>query len=151
MDATAKELVPVLDQVIEFMEEALQTKQADDTRIIELTNSLKKAKADQEQIILEKVAAAKASFMDTKIMSEALARLNGMGIIDERAMEKLASRFKSDPNAVFPIMVKMAERLLTAPGEGEGVDKEASDKAGSKADPDGWNDFIAGRPVKVVR
>lgn len=150
MDATT-ELIPVLDQVIEFMEEALQTKQADDGKILDLTNALKKAKADQEQVILEKVAAAKASFTDQKIVKEALARLQGMGIIDERGMEKLASRFAADPNSVYPVMVKMAEKLLTAPGEGEGVDKEASDKTGDEKDPDGWGDFVAGRPVKVIR
>lgn len=133
--------------MIEFMEDALQTKQADDTRIATLTKSLQDEKAAQERIVLEKVAAAKLSVLDTKIMGEALLRLQGMGIIDDRSMEKLASRFKADPNAVFPIMVKMAEKLLSAPGDGQGVDREGEAKEAGAGDKDGWDDFVQGKPV----
>jgi hypothetical protein len=151
MNDAVTELVPVLDDVIGFMEEALQSKQADENRITSLTDALKKAKADQERVILEKVAAARASFLDESTMKEALTRLQTMGIITDRGNEKLASRFKGDPNAVFPIMVKIAENLLTAPGDGSGIDKEGKTESGSEADPDGWIDFAQGKPVKVKR
>lgn len=151
MSNAATDLIPVLDDVIGFMEEALQTKQADENRINSLTDALKKAKADQERVVLEKVAAARASFLDDATMKEALSRLQTMGIITDRGSEKLASRFKSDPNSVFPIMVKLAENLLTAPGDGSGIDKESSAAAGAEADPDGWTDFAHGKPVKVKR
>ena len=151
MSEAATDLVPVLDQVIEFMEEALTVKQADEQRIGQLADALKKAKADQERVILEKVAAAKASFLDEATMREALSRLQSMGIITENGSTKLASRFKTEPNSVFPIMVKMAENLLTAPGDGSGIEKEAGSASDSQADPDGWADFAAGKPVKVRR
>ena len=151
MSNAATELVPVLDQVIEFMEEALTVKQADETRINSLTDALKKAKAEQERVILEKVAAAKNAFLDDATMKEALSRLQTMGIITDRGLEKLASRFKADPNSVFPMMVKLAENLLTAPGDGSGIDKDAGASATAEVDPDGWTDFAAGKPVKVKR
>lgn len=151
MSNAASEFVPVLDQVIEFMEEALHVKQADETRIGELLASLKKAQADQERIVLEKVAAAKASFLDEQVMSEALARLQGMGIINPTSSVKLASKFKAEPSSVFPMMVKLAEKLLTAPGDGEGISKDAGDAGVSDKDPDGWEDFAAGRAVKIRR
>lgn len=151
MNEAATELVPVLDQVIEFMEEALTVKQADENRINSLTDALKKAKADQERVILEKVAAAKASFLDEATMKEALSRLQVMGVITDRGSEKLASRFKTEPNSVFPIMVKLAENLLTAPGDGSGIEKDAGASAEAQEDPDGWTDFAAGKPVKIRR
>lgn len=149
-NAASNPIVPVLDQVIEFMEEALRVKQSDDHRIGELLTALQKEKADQERVILEKVAAARASFLDESVMKTALARLQGMGILSQENSVKLASRFKEEPSAVFPMMVKLAEKLLSAPGEGAGIEKESSSES-SEEDPDGWSDFAAGRQVKVRR
>lgn len=144
----ASEIVPVLDAAIEFMEEALLAKQADDQRIQELTTSLKKAKAEQERIVLEKVAEARKGIINEGVVKEALARLQSMGILDQSNSVKLASRFIDEPNSVFPMMVKLAEKLLSAPGDGAGIEKEA---AASESDPDGWGAYAEGRPVKVVR
>ena len=150
MSAQNSELVSVLDQVIEFMEEALSSKQADEQRISGLASELKKARDDHERILLEKVAKAKSEAVDPKIVKEALARLQGMGIVTSENSIKLAARFTADPNAAFPMMVKLAEKLLSAPGDGSGIEKESADKSEGK-DPDGWDDFAAGRKVQVKR
>lgn len=144
-----KEIVPVLDQVIEFMESALNEKQADSTKIQELATSLKKAKEDQEKVILEKVAAAKAEFFNSEKMEQSLQKLEGMGILDSPNREKIARKIKDDPNTVFPLMVKMAEKLMTVPGEGNGIDKVADDSV--DGDPDGWQAYAEGRKVEVRR
>lgn len=143
-------IAPVLDQVIEFMEDALRVKQSDDKRISDLLAALHEEKANQDRVILEKVAAARATFLDESVMKTALARLQGMGIITPDNSVKLASRFREEPSAVFPMMVKLAEKLLTAPGEGAGIEKESASGSADE-DPDGWSDFAAGRQVKVRR
>jgi hypothetical protein len=147
MDTQLQEIAPVLDQVIEFMESALTEKQADSGKIQELATNLKKAKEDQEKVILEKVAVAKSEFFNEDKMNTALAKIEGMGIIDEPNREKMAKRIKDDPNFVFPFMVKMAETIMSIPGEGRGIDKLSNDEI--EEDPDGWKAFAEGRRVAV--
>ena len=148
MNDVSKDMVTVLDQTIEFMEAALQEKQASDTRIQALIADLEKVKQDQERVVLEKVADARQKIFDARAMDQALVHLNQLGVISKSGMEKLAARIKADPNSVFPIMIKLADTLLSAPGDGSGVEKESS---AASEDPDGWGDFISGRPVKVRR
>jgi len=144
-------VAPVLDQMIEFMESALTEKQSDSSKLQELTTNLKKAKEDQEKVILEKVAEAKAEFFNVEQMNQALAKLEGMGIVDEHNREKMARRIKDDPNSVFRFMVKMAESLMSVPGEGKGIDKHSGENVDSEDDPDGWLAFAEGRRVEIKR
>jgi hypothetical protein len=141
-------ILPILDETISCLEEALQSKQADDQTISKLTESIQQLKRSQDRVVLEKVAEARRNFLDEGIMGEALVRLQGMRVIDSAISEKLASRFKTDPNTVFPVMVKLAEKLQSAPGDGAGVDKEASSE---DEDPDGWKALVEGREVRIKR
>ena len=140
----------LLDETIGFMETAILSKQADEQQIAKLAEDLRREKANQERIVLEKVAAAKASVINDQVAGEALARLHGMGVIDDRAMEKIAARIKNDPNTVFPIMVKIAEKLLSSPGEGQGVERIAGDGGTTTGnDVDGWDAFARGEKVQI--
>ena len=149
MDEKLQAVVPVLDQVIEFMESALTEKQADSGRIQELTTALKKAKEEQEKVILEKVAAARQEFFNADKLNTALGKLEGMGIVDEKNREKMAKRIKDDPNSVFLFMVKMAETIMSVPGDGHGVSKASPDT--DEDDPDGWKAMAEGRKVELKR
>jgi hypothetical protein len=151
MADSLQEIAPVIDQMIEFMESALTEKQSDSTKLQELTTNLKKAKEDQDKVILEKVAAAKAEFFNTEKMNQALSKLEGMGIVDETNREKMARRIKDDPNSVFLFMVKMAESLMSVPGEGRGIDKHSVETSDPDEDPDGWLAFAEGRKVEIKR
>ena len=138
------DLLPILDQVIDFMEVAITTKQADDTRMVELTRQLqdatKKAQRTPERVVLEKVA---SPVLAEQPMEEAFKRLRSMGLMDERTTNKMAARIKQDPNVVFPLLVKLAEGLQNAPAEGQGTGRRAMSQDN---DPDGWTDFAEGRP-----
>lgn len=144
-------LTSVLDQAIEFMELALQEKQADNQRLAELAESLKKAKLEQDKVILEKVAAAKAEVFDyDNVLLPVLTKMVGMGIITNDGATKVANRVKADPNALATFMLKVAERLMSASDEGHGVDKDTA-IGGKDEDPDGWVAFAKGEKVKVRR
>jgi hypothetical protein len=151
MSAQASELVPVLDQMAEFTEDALKLSSQQTAKIAELEAKLAKLTAEQEKIVLEKVATARATFFDVAALETALARLEGMGIIDANAHVKLANRIKDDPNMVIPLMTKVAESLMSAPGEGAGIDKEAGSMNLNvdSEDPDGWVAMAQGRPVQI--
>lgn len=147
MSEPANVLVPVLDQVIEFMESALKEASSNHTQIVELTEALKKSKAEQERVILEKVAHAKAEFFDKEALQRTLNKLTGMGVLDSTGCEKIARRVGDDPNFVLPLIVKIAESLMSAPGDGEGISKLAESM--EEADPDGWSAMAQGKPVSV--
>jgi hypothetical protein len=151
MSAQASELVPVLDQMAEFTEDALKLSSQQTAKIAELEAKLAKLTADQEKIVLEKVATARATFFDVTALETALSRLEGMGIIDTSAHVKLANRIKDDPNMVIPLMTKVAESLMSAPGEGAGIDKDAGSLNVDSEDPDGWVAMAQGKPVSIKR
>jgi hypothetical protein len=146
-------VLPVFDQVIGFMEEALKESTARDEQIAHLKASLSKLQSDQERITLEKVATARATFFDKTATDTMLSKLEGMGIIDTNNREKIARRITDDPNYILPLIIKVAETLMSAPGEGSGVDaKEASMlDVPDTGDPDGWWDMAEGKPVAVKK
>jgi hypothetical protein len=147
----AADVLPLLDQQIEFVEAALKTSSAQSERIAELEAKLAQLTSDQEKIVLEKVATAKATFFDNAALNTALTRLEGMGVIDDVAHEKLARRIKDDPNLLIPLMTKVAESLLSAPGEGAGIDKDAGTLNVDSEDPDGWLAMAQGRTVSIKK
>ncbi len=146
-------VVPILDQVIDFMEDALKEKSANQELITSLKAGLTQLQSDRERVILEKVAAAKATFFEKSALENALTKLEGMGVIDSVAHEKLSSKIMDDPSVVLTLLTKVATHLMSAPGEGSGVEKEASSllEVASDDDPDGWKAMAAGKPVSVRR
>lgn len=147
-------VLPVLDEVIGFMEQALKEGNDHQATITQLKAGLAKLQADQDRIVLEKVAAAKATFFDKAALDMALGKLEGMGIIDSTSHEKLGRRIEEDPNLVLPLLTKVAETLMSAPGEGSGIEKDASGGSlldTSDADPDGWKAMAEGKTVVIRR
>mgnify|MGYP001614529222 CR=1 FL=1 len=150
MSPTTYPVPTLLDSVIGFMEEALQSDQTHQSKIAELRANLEQAKTDQQRVVLEKVAEAKAQVFDRQAMDVALTRLEGLGVIRSAGRAKLARQIESDPNVVFPLLVRVSQELLAAPGDGAGIEKEAAG-SGEDEDPDGWDALITGRPVKLKR
>ncbi len=152
---SAQALVPIVDQVIELVE-GLDSVISDNTgyqaKIAELKQSLQKLQADQEKVVLEKVAKAKADFFDKAAMNTMLDQLVGLNVISEENREKIARRIIDDPNFVFPLTTKVAVASMTAPGEGGGIE---ADKEAASGDPekdlDGWVAMAQGRTVSVKR
>ena len=151
----ANPILPVIDSTIELLEQASIEKKAADQKIAELTESLKKAKQEMEKVVLEKVAAAKAAakaeiFDDAVVMPE-LQKLVGLNILSQDGAIKVANRVKSDPNCYASLLVKIAERIMSASDEGHGVDPEPTGQAATSKDPDGWLAMAKGEKVTVRR
>ena len=128
MDAQA--LTPVLDEVLSFMDSALQTHEQDQAAIADLNNKV----AQHERIVLEKVAALKLSSLDLDRVKTTINEMATMGIMTQMEAVKVASRIQAEPNSVCDFMLKMADALVK-PGEGQ----EFLDTPDTKLDDqDGW-------------
>ena len=138
----------LLDDVIGFVEDALREKQADEARLITFQSALKEAQQNHEKVVLEKVARAKSEVFDVNLMEQTFRKLAKLSVINGASVPDLVSRIKANPNFVFPVMAKLAETLLTVPGDGEGISKE-SGRTLEDHDPDGWVAFAHGSEVKV--
>jgi len=111
----AADFLPVLDQVIGFVTEALQAYDAATVKVAELQSQL----ASKDKVILEKVAAANAPrepvFNDEEVI-KTLNRLQEMRIIDQEMATKFASDIKADHHLILPLLTRISEALIsTAP------------------------------------
>lgn len=103
---------------------------------------------ETERLLLEKVAAARRNSLDPEVMGKSVDFLINRGIVHPSSREKIASSLNDDPNNVFGLLTKVAEALMTAPGDGEGIPKEAS-SAVDAGDPDGWGVMARGGIPKI--
>lgn len=141
----AADFLPVLDQIIGFMTEALNEADVSRAKVAQLEAKV----ADADRIILEKVAAANTQVFKEEEVRKTLDALKAMNIIDEPLAIKYAADIKQDPRVILPLLTKISEALISAPPwEGSGIEKEA---AANAEDPDGWNRFSKGLPVKLVQ
>jgi hypothetical protein len=143
--STTESLLPVLDTSIDFMETALAENQALRDKIAGLTSKL----AQQEKVVLEKVAAERVLRLDTFVLEETLTKLANMGILDSAMVPEIKARMGENPNKLMPFILKLAETLTLPSGEGSGVAPE--EKLAAEEDPDGWGAFYAGRPVRIKK
>jgi hypothetical protein len=149
MDNQVKE---ALDKALGFADTALAQHEQDLQKIAQLENQVRTLQADQDRIVLEKVAAAKSHLFDTRTLDLTLQRLEDLNVIDSQGREKLASQIKTNPNVILPFMIKLATTLMSAPGEGESIDKAASGQNElDPKDPDGWGLFAQGKRVPVIK
>jgi hypothetical protein len=144
--------VALLDQSLELAEGAVQDSitlhekiAALEAQLVAKDAQILKLGADNQKVILEKVAATSRTFDDLQ-MTAALLRLETRGIINAETHEKIAAELKRDPNSVFSLLTKISESLLGATGDGAGVEKEATDLT-KETDPDGWVAFAQGKQV----
>ena len=141
-------LLPIIDQVISFMESALAEDSSKQAQVIQLQEEVKRLRDSQDKVVLEKVAAAKASFFDTAALNDMFIKLEGMGVIDKSAHERLVHRIQGDPNMLIPLVAKVAENLLSSPGEGSGIEHDTGNE-GLEEDPDGWKAMAQGQRVAL--
>jgi hypothetical protein len=141
VDIDSQALVPVIDELLEFVKLALDTHEKDQVNIQNLQAKL----AQHEKVILEKVASAPG--LDSGIARRVLSNMVSMRLISPGEDVKIASKIETDPNSVFTLLTKMAESLV-APQEGNEFHEEQSLL---DADPDGWGLMAEGKPVRVKR
>jgi len=134
---TGGDITAVIDQALELAEIALQESEAMQSKVAQL---------EGEKIILEKVA-SKSPF-NPQVVEASMKRLEDMGLFDPAACEKIAAELNQNPNSVFRLLDRVSETLLTIPGDGHGIKKEAGTESNDE-DPDGWHAFAQGRPVAV--
>jgi hypothetical protein len=152
LNIKAADILPVLDNIIGFVTEALTAYDA-----VQVKNAqLEKQLADKDKILLEKVAATPAPLkFNEEDVQQTLASLQSMNIIDQALATKLAADISKDPHAVLPLLTKISAALITTgTSEGEGIEKEAgvlSEDEIDPEDPDGWKAFREGRQVKLRR
>lgn len=137
--------INALETVTDFMSAAVKENEALTSKVAELQRHI----GDQERIYLEKVAAAKQPAIPSTEIDRTLGLLVSMNILDQDTSTKIASEIQRDPVKLCGLLIKVAEAITTAPGEGGGVEKEGAEA--NSADPDGWHAFAEGKPVRVIR
>ena len=145
MSLTPTVLLPVLDQVVGFMEDALGLQESQRVKLAELSQRNQVLEADK--VRLEKVASSLIP-LDATQLQQTLIKLAAMGVIDGRYREDLETKFLEDPNVLLPFVIKVAEILRSSSDQGRGISSEDPLPVN---DPDGWGDFLAGRAVKLRR
>jgi len=135
-------VMPILDEALELAESALLAQQSEQKKIAakEQENAtLRQQLADQERVILEKVA--KQRVLNPIELDRLFDQFENLNILTPKERVKLASHIQRDPNLLLPMFQKAAEMLTKAPGEGSGLDKEDGSQPGGGKDPDGWDDL----------
>ena len=113
------------------MTSALETHESDQLALSEAQQKL----AQQERITLEKVAAAHkaASNLNLARIPEVVGTMVRLNLVTPTEGEKIASKLRQEPNAVFDLLIKVADSVVT-PSEGQ----EFSDSSMRSDEPDGW-------------
>jgi regulator of protease activity HflC (stomatin/prohibitin superfamily) len=141
------EILHVLDEVVEFVEGAVKSSNVYEAKLAAMAKRMAESEQQQSKVVLEKVAQARADVLNEAAMRQALSKLSGMGVMQKEACARLEAQIKNDPNVVFALMVKVAEHLLSEPGEGVGVQREDP----ISNDPDGWDLVGTGKLVPMRR
>jgi RIO-like serine/threonine protein kinase len=147
MTAEATDLLPVLNQVIDFIESSLVHTDDQESKLAALNEEIAKRRK-QEKILLEKVASASAPVFNETEVEKTLDRLENLRVIGRKEHAKLAADLRSKPASALDLLATVSEKLIAAPAEGEGVLKESSV---SELDPDGWSQFTEGKRVQLKR
>ena len=112
------------------MTSALQTHEEDQIAL----SSAQQKLAQHEKITLEKVASLQKYALDTNRIPELISTMVDLRLVTPIEGEKIASRLKEEPNALFDLFTKVADSLAN-PGDGQ----EFLDTLDRRVeDPDGW-------------
>ena len=144
MNAQPTFLLPVINQVIDFIESSLAEISGQEEKTAALNTEIERRKK-QEKVLLEKVASASIPVFNEKEVAQVLDHLESLRMIKPFERIKLASEIRTKPASVLKLLASISENLGSASAEGEGYAKESSV---SEFDPDGWSDFAEGRRVK---
>jgi len=137
VDALIKEAMTVIEELTEA-----NLSLSDNNK--DLQKKLSEKSANQDKVVLEKVA---SPIYPAEDVQEFIDMLVNVHMLDEKDSVKVASTLEKDPGQ----LLKLAQRVVTlsiTPSTGRGVTKTAYDRAESSqtSDPDGWWDAV--RPVK---
>jgi len=92
--------------------------------------------AEQERVILEKVA-AKRPGLNPELIESTLQSLEAMSLADPADHQKLAADLSNDPNAALHLAQRLITLSVPAHQEGSAIEKSAG-VSGPAVDPDGW-------------
>jgi hypothetical protein len=138
--AALSQACSTLEQALQICAGLEQEKAALNKQVVELQTKL----AQQDKVVLEKVAAAKAATrleLDPVTITETLAKLVDLSLLPPGESEKLASHLRQDPNSALRLVQRVATLSVPSHSEGRAVEKSASHFA-STSDPDGWGKVI---------
>lgn len=141
-----KHLLPLWDQVLDFMDAAVADQEASQTKIADLSQKL----VESDRLILEKVASAKesakADFFPPAAVDHTLERLVELHILRSQDCAKIAAEVHAKPSRLLTLLENISESLVFHK-EGMGIPK--STDSAIELDPDGWGDWAAGRTVQL--
>lgn len=135
----------VFNQVLDTMDSAVVAIEA-----AELAKTA--ALAGQAALVTEfqeKLANAKYALFPREQIDQLVDKLATLGAIPPGNVTKVANHLAAHPETMLSFMDRVSDTLVAPPSEGFGVPKAATND--SSSDPDGWNDYLAGRPVKLRR
>lgn len=143
--AALSQACSTLEQALRVCAELEQEKVALTKQVGDLQIKL----AQQDKVILEKVAAEKALMtkvaarpeLDPVVITETLAKLVDLSLLPAGETEKLASHLRQDPNSALRLVQRVATLSVPSHSEGRAVEKSASHFS-STSDPDGWGAVI---------
>jgi hypothetical protein len=142
MPLEEQSLVPVLNEVLSFMESSLAEHSRSQTELEGLQSKL----AQQERVTLEKVATIKKLALDETRLKTTLNNMVQMRLISSGDSVKIANKLTENPNTVFELLTKMAEALVSPINDGSEL---IEDRDFHLEDQDGWNDMAEGKSVRV--
>jgi dsDNA-specific endonuclease/ATPase MutS2 len=127
----------LIDTVSEALKEASRLEE-EVTKISGEKRQLQEDLLRKDRIILEK--AANVPPRVTKEAAESLAdTLVSFGLCKRADRTETVEQFMSNPDSIAKLAEALAPVSVSAPQQGAGIRKEASDRTSSEADPDGWN------------
>ena len=133
----------VLDEVLGTLGEAATALQAAETE----QQSLRQKQATLEATLSTKVA--RTDIFSRADVDKLMDKLASLGIVPVTFTAKAATHLCEHPEAALSFIEQIADVLVSPVPEGAGIPKVA---AGVRDEvPDGWGDFIAGRPVRIRR
>jgi hypothetical protein len=136
-------VLPILDEALGLAEDALLAQQAEQQKVAAKERdiiSLRQQLADQERVILEKVASKQT--INPVDLERLFDQFESLNILTPKERVKLAGHVQRDPSLIIPIFQKAADMLAQAPSEGAGLSQEESGyKWADGKDIDGWDDL----------
>jgi hypothetical protein len=128
-----QELATVLCDSLALTEQALGAA----ARLENENSGLRAKNAEQERVILEKVAATKTPVLSPDLIEDTLKSLEAMSLMDPADHQKLASDLSKDPNAALLLAQRLVTLSVPAHQEGSAIEKSAG-ATDETVDPDGW-------------
>lgn len=131
-----------LEEKSASLEAKNSTLEQEKAALTQQVSALRAKLAQQEQVVLEKVASTKRSpAFDEAVLRETIGQLVDLSLVSAAETEKLASHLRQDPNSALRLVQRVVTLSLPSHSEGRALEKSAN-HAASESDPDGWGRVI---------